>query len=1089
MKKLLSLVAVLALVLTLAPVATVNAAADPVFYDETGAWQQIGGAWYFVVNYKMLNAPATGEVQLKYGTTVLATAAIGQPVALPYGTATTNIQYAASNLVLYLTDNCSKTIPITFYKFSTDLGAFASGDKVTFSAEVFPIYGYYEAHAGIKTPSYALVYTPYDQQLATVPFTVTVPYATDPSKIAAYKINQRSFNYYGPANTSSKQAYVSVYDDAGTLLYKYPLTVNKATFTFGTPVVTKVTDTKIGLMVPVTYGSGNVVPNGTDVNVKLGDQTFSGTINVISGASYLMVDVDKPAPGTYTYEVSSNLDTTDKTHVDGKGNFSFTWGAGLFLSGVTSWTQNATTPINVAVTGLNARIKRLWVSVDDPAGALDGNYGWSNDYFELPGWGVEFTGDSNLETPTVVYEANKVFYSVPAPKDYYWDVDQPSATIMVWPLRGGSFTVTVKALLSNNQFVTLTKTYNVSLYRWQIEVSNKAPKVGEVVTVTVTLTDRQGNPVNNAKVAVGTSESSITASVEGVTANVNNGVYTLKIPKTAAAGPYYMYVYERDGAGYKTTYNVKAKVVTISPADYYKVTLSATSILAGGQIEVKVVDPLDNKPVADAAVTVYNPVLDETYAANNTNAEGKTTIVTTDRRFSEYLGPYTVKVVKGDNAGYAEFSLQLPVSMTAPNDGIANLYLPETIVVETGTGMLPTQNSVELDTDTYYYTNASGGLDEKDAISLSYEKEVALNKLIVSGSFTLSDSRLDPAKLNIYVVYKVGDASYTIGTLTPSYDHKLEILVPAVYVGDFFEDFGVKVTDAHGNPVVGHLVYLKASDMANAVDAYTDKEGVAHFKNIDVVAGGTIEAWEEDTKLGLKDIRVAKTTRPAPKVAVDPTEITAGKDTNLTLTLVGADAKPVPVGKSVQINLGSFSYVSVIAADGKVQFKLPAANMEVGTMYGVVRVEGYEAASFTLKVNAAPVTPAPQVTIVLSLNQDIYTMNGQIKFWDAAPYIKNGRTMVPLRALAEALGFQVGWDGATKTVSIWKADQNPAVDTPYIMLQIGTTTAKVGSALYELDVAAEIVNNRTMVPLRFVAENLGYTVQWTPPSTVTLVKP
>jgi len=114
---------------------------------------------------------------------------------------------------------------------------------------------------------------------------------------------------------------------------------------------------------------------------------------------------------------------------------------------------------------------------------------------------------------------------------------------------------------------------------------------------------------------------------------------------------------------------------------------------------------------------------------------------------------------------------------------------------------------------------------------------------------------------------------------------------------------------------------------------------------------------------------------------------------------------------------------------------------------------------------------------------DVYTVNGETKFWDATPYIKNGRTLVPIRHLAEAVGFKADWDfsdPANKMVFIFKADQDPEKDKehPFILLIIGQPTAMVNGNLVALDVAPEILNGRTMVPLRFVVETLGYQVEW-----------
>ena len=86
--------------------------------------------------------------------------------------------------------------------------------------------------------------------------------------------------------------------------------------------------------------------------------------------------------------------------------------------------------------------------------------------------------------------------------------------------------------------------------------------------------------------------------------------------------------------------------------------------------------------------------------------------------------------------------------------------------------------------------------------------------------------------------------------------------------------------------------------------------------------------------------------------------------------------------------------------------------------------------------------------------------------FDVAPFVESGRTLVPLRAIFEALNATVEWDGYTNTVTATKGEK-------IIKLQIGNNVALIDGKEKALDIAAKIVNNRTFVPLRFVSESLG----------------
>ncbi len=88
-----------------------------------------------------------------------------------------------------------------------------------------------------------------------------------------------------------------------------------------------------------------------------------------------------------------------------------------------------------------------------------------------------------------------------------------------------------------------------------------------------------------------------------------------------------------------------------------------------------------------------------------------------------------------------------------------------------------------------------------------------------------------------------------------------------------------------------------------------------------------------------------------------------------------------------------------------------------------------------------------------------------------APFISNGRTLVPVRVIAESFGSKVGWDDPTDTVTI-------TGKTTVIKLVIGSSTATVNGKNVKLDVPADIYNSRTFVPIRFVSEALGYNVSY-----------
>ncbi|MDD6564610.1 MAG: copper amine oxidase N-terminal domain-containing protein [Clostridiales bacterium] len=98
-------------------------------------------------------------------------------------------------------------------------------------------------------------------------------------------------------------------------------------------------------------------------------------------------------------------------------------------------------------------------------------------------------------------------------------------------------------------------------------------------------------------------------------------------------------------------------------------------------------------------------------------------------------------------------------------------------------------------------------------------------------------------------------------------------------------------------------------------------------------------------------------------------------------------------------------------------------------------------------------------------------MFGETKINDVAPIIRNDRTMLPARFVAENLGADVKWDNDTRKVKITKDDIT-------IIITIDSQTALVNGKAIILDSPAFIENDRTYTPLRFVAEKLGADVEW-----------
>ncbi len=115
------------------------------------------------------------------------------------------------------------------------------------------------------------------------------------------------------------------------------------------------------------------------------------------------------------------------------------------------------------------------------------------------------------------------------------------------------------------------------------------------------------------------------------------------------------------------------------------------------------------------------------------------------------------------------------------------------------------------------------------------------------------------------------------------------------------------------------------------------------------------------------------------------------------------------------------------------------------------------------------------ISISMQIDNPIMTVNGTETEIDegrgTTPVIVNERTLVPIRAVIEAMGGTVSWEQETQTATLnYGSDE--------IRLIIDSTTAYLNDEPNTLDVAPTVINERTMLPIRFIAESFGFDVDW-----------
>lgn len=104
--------------------------------------------------------------------------------------------------------------------------------------------------------------------------------------------------------------------------------------------------------------------------------------------------------------------------------------------------------------------------------------------------------------------------------------------------------------------------------------------------------------------------------------------------------------------------------------------------------------------------------------------------------------------------------------------------------------------------------------------------------------------------------------------------------------------------------------------------------------------------------------------------------------------------------------------------------------------------------------------------------QPVYVaLSDNVLAFEDRPVIENGSTLVPMRFLFEQMGADVEWNQETQTATA-------TMNNTAVAFSINDTNAEVNGTVTTMDVPARLINDKTMVPLRFLSENMGYTVTW-----------
>jgi len=375
---------------------------------------------------------------------------------------------------------------------------------------------------------------------------------------------------------------------------------------------------------------------------------------------------------------------------------------------------------------------------------------------------------------------------------------------------------------------------------------------------------------------------------------------------------------------------------------------------------------------------------------------------------------------------------------------------------------------------------AAGANSDNFALQVVDASDLALGEYTVRVS--LDNNRTADVT---FTVARFGQAVDTIIEFTDENDNVVTEVVDngTIYTAKILQvdENGLTREVAANMGYTGAALQLVGNDVDNGRITFTVEDDVNNGDNS--LVGSTIGVWGFTTAYGQYAYGEVTVVDEANifdyTLEFDSTNGPAGKDNTVGVTVVDADGDKVDVDGTLYVYLLDKSvedanvYVaprSVNVTDG--EGKLTINSDKETDLEIVVGVRNSNNVIFanTLNYTVGAQDPDAETTVVMTIGSTDYVVNNDIVTGDAAPYVDSAwRTMVPFRVLGETFGATVHWDQDSQTVTYTLGDTE-------LTMTIGEETYTVNGDEKTMDTAPVLSGDRTFVPVRFVAEALGYTV-------------
>lgn len=674
-------------------------------------------------------------------------------------------------------------------------------------------------------------------------------------------------------------------------------------------------------------------------------------------------------------------------------------------------------------------------------------------------------------------------------------------TLAVTDKGNGIWMVNVASQVKNGTILDVTFPAAGDGYTINAAVATSAPKLGtnNAISLPAGSESVKDITVNVAAAEVVTNSIAVTSVTDAAQTSVNGNVYNFRIndevtpsdtkvytvkgtattANGAAAENEKIYVSADKGMNLQglaedgtVTTNAKGEFTfkfTLTDAGQYEVTLretnndaKATLVVTQGDVDaVKIAKVKDGGKVLAGTDKDYGA---EVYTGNAMLSDAVQFAIT-DAYGRDAVGPGVLADEAAANAG-TNHADSLEVKAQPQKDGKNT--------VDANDFYLAWDD--EAGVYTLKYTGAA-----KDLVAGDYSVRVALNnggKQAVTVNFTA----VEFGTAQELVLDMTGHAAPS-WNVDADNDNAITAIDDTVALGQWV-NVVPKYVDENGLKVKADIKGMQVGINGDAVAERDYSYNEIWFRTADNIAannslvGTIITVKVNDNGLYTeKELTVVKNYQ-AETLSVDPVQGAVGEANTVNVTVVDADGNLSKVNGKLTATLVSQSNedanvdvkVNPDVRDGKASLYMESDAAGTADVRLVVEAANGELYGTTFTYTFGEKDAYAGSYVVMTIGSAEYVVNNKLVTGDAAPYVNSdSRTMVPFRVLGETFGATVDWDQDNKTVTYTYGDTT-------LTMTIGSTTYTVNGEDKTMDTAPVLSGDRTYVPVRFVAEALGYEV-------------